>query len=144
MTAVKQQNTALVKGSCLCGEVTFAISKLQPAIAHCHCSMCRKFHGAAFSTFAEVAITDLIWLSGEHLLKSYCADNQSVRQFCRNCGSSLTFSSRFNREQETIEVAVASFDQHPPLNIRGHIFTDNKVNWFEINDELPQHKSYGE
>src|SRR5207249_145423 len=38
-----------VGGSCLCGDVAF---ELVPGdwMGHCHCSMCRKAHGAAFAT----------------------------------------------------------------------------------------------
>ena len=43
-----------LKGQCLCGSIQYEIDKVEPKMAHCHCSMCRKFHGAAFSTFAEV------------------------------------------------------------------------------------------
>ncbi len=38
-------------------------------MAHCHCSMCRKFHGAAFSTYGEAKIENFKWLQGEGFLK---------------------------------------------------------------------------
>lgn len=44
------------KGSCLCGAVTFSVNKFKPLTGHCHCSMCQKFHGAAYSLAKRVTI----------------------------------------------------------------------------------------
>ena len=129
-------------GSCLCKKITFEVDKFQGAIGHCHCKMCQKFHGAAFSTFAEVNRVDLHWLSGEQLLKSYRADNDSVRSFCGCCGSSLLFESRYNRNDKTVEIALAAFDEIEELHADAHIFTESKVAWFDINDNLKQFRQY--
>ena len=131
--------------SCLCKQVTFTVAKFQAPIAHCHCTMCQKFHGAAFSTFVEAKAVDIQWLSGENSLAEYRADNNSVRKFCSNCGSSLFFESQYNRTQQTIEIALAVFDTlNSPENIQpdAHIYTDSKVCWFDINDQLPQYQQY--
>ena len=42
------------KGSCLCGSVRFSVDGFCEKAANCHCSMCRKFHGAAFGTLVGV------------------------------------------------------------------------------------------
>lgn len=42
------------KGSCLCGEVRYEIAGDIKYVRHCHCSMCRKAHGAAFGSYAKV------------------------------------------------------------------------------------------
>jgi hypothetical protein len=60
-----------VHGQCLCGAVKYEVDAIGPRMAHCHCSMCRKFHGAAFATFGEARAEDFRWLEGEHLLSSY-------------------------------------------------------------------------
>ena len=57
------------KGSCLCGKVQFSVTHFSNNVANCHCSMCRKFHGAAFGTL--VGVQGLIWLSGKPLLKDF-------------------------------------------------------------------------
>jgi hypothetical protein len=38
-----------VKGSCLCGAVTYEITGPFEYVGNCHCSICRKSHGAAFA-----------------------------------------------------------------------------------------------
>ncbi|WP_445081937.1 GFA family protein [Vibrio alginolyticus] len=39
------------EGSCLCGGVRFSVSGFSEKVANCHCSMCRKFHGAALGNW---------------------------------------------------------------------------------------------
>ena len=129
-------------GSCLCKKITFEVEKFQGPIGHCHCKMCQKFHGAAFSTFAEAKKLDLHWLSGKALLTYYRADNDSVRTFCGWCGSSLLFESAYNRAEGTIEIALAAFDQLEVVHVDAHIYTESKANWFTINDNLAQYCQY--
>ena len=37
----------MLTGSCLCGDIAFEIDGPVDTAGHCHCSMCRKFHGSA-------------------------------------------------------------------------------------------------
>ena len=83
--------TTPLRGSCLCGQVRFAVRELAPRTAHCHCTMCRKFHGAAFATLATVKTKDFEWLGGQSLLRHFDAPNGTRRSFCGECGSSLAF-----------------------------------------------------
>jgi len=106
--------------------------------------MCQRFHGAAFSTYAEVKLDDFHWLSGKELLQHYRADNESERMFCLQCGSSLLFESRFNREQGTIEVALAAFNDELDIKANAHIYTASRACWYQIEDKLPQYKGYRE
>ena len=41
------------RGGCLCGTVRYAISRPLFNVDTCHCSMCRRQHGAVFSTYAD-------------------------------------------------------------------------------------------
>jgi len=129
-------------GSCLCGKVQYKVEKFMPHMAHCHCNMCQKFHGAAFSTFGEVKLEHLHWLSGEKDLKSYRASNDSIRYFCRHCGSSMLFSSKYNRAEGSIELAIATLDNAAELTPDAHIFTNSKVPWLKLTDNLPQYPKY--
>ena len=126
--------TRLYKGSCLCGGVRFEAGDLQTDPAHCHCSMCRKFHGAAFATLA--AAGEFRWLTGEDLVRHYKAANGTVRSFCSRCGTSLAFRS--NDESETpYEPALSLFDEEVPVRPAAHIFTNFSATWYRVNDGLP-------
>ena len=61
----------VVRGSCLCGGVKYEISGPLMRSGHCHCSNCRKAHGAAFRSRARVHIEDFKWLQGEELNTFY-------------------------------------------------------------------------
>lgn len=129
-------------GTCLCKQIKFAVDRFEAPIAHCHCKMCRKFHGAAFSTFVEVKRCNVHWLSGEHLLKNYRAENDTVRQFCQNCGASLTFESSYNRKDKTVEFALATFDDIENVKPDAHIYMASKVDWLDINDAVDKFTHY--
>jgi hypothetical protein len=46
------------KGSCLCGEIGFEVKRFLPEAAHCHYSMCRKSHGAAYVSYGSAKSED--------------------------------------------------------------------------------------
>ena len=126
------------KGSCLCQEIRFSVSGFADKTANCHCTMCRKFHGAAFGTL--VGVKDLIWLTGNHLIKEFVAPNGTTRTFCSHCGSSLGFRVK-HAPLEKIELAIATFDDDIPMTIDAQIFTNYKANWHELKPNIP---SFGE
>jgi len=125
------------KGQCLCGAITYEVTAIQPRMAHCHCTMCRKFHGAAFATFGEAKPNHFRWTNGETLLMDYVAENGTTRQFCKHCGSSLTFSPAENPDG-LVEFSLATLDTKLDLHPDAHIYVKSKTNWFEISDDLPQ------
>jgi len=55
-------------------------------MTHCHCTMCRKFYGAAFSTFDEAKVENFRWIKATEQLKTYQAANGTQRKFCQQCG----------------------------------------------------------
>jgi len=127
------------RGSCLCGVVRFEIDEFLPQVAHCHCSMCRKFHGAAYATIAGVSRSKFRWVEGENALKGYTAENGTTRTFCRHCGSSLMFSSP-RAPEEVIEIALGAVDGDIPVEPNAHIFVGSGANWAMLSDDLPQYE----
>lgn len=124
-------------GSCLCGQIKYEVTHIEAQMGHCHCKMCRKFHGSAFATFGEAKVENFTWLKGQDLLKSYFAENGTERKFCSHCGSSLIFVPS-NDKGELIEFSLATLDSEIQNKPDAHIFTESKANWYEINDDLPQ------
>lgn len=122
------------KGSCLCRGIQFSVSGFSEKAANCYCSMCRKFHGAAFGTL--VGVQELQWLSGEQLLKEFVASNGTIRTFCSECGSSLGFRVKGSTLDET-ELAISTFDDDIPVKIDAQIYTAYKANWCHLDPKLP-------
>ncbi|MEP3349286.1 MAG: GFA family protein [Marinomonas sp.] len=122
------------EGSCLCNKITFSVSGFSEKAAHCYCSMCQKFHGAAFGTL--VGVFGLTWHSGFELLKHYQAKNGATRTFCRECGSSLGFRVK-DAPIEDIELAIATFNGDIPVKIDAQIYTRYRSNWCRLEPDLP-------
>ncbi|WP_372741089.1 GFA family protein [Neptunomonas sp.] len=121
------------KGSCLCGAVSFTVTGFSDRAANCHCSMCRKFHGAAYGTL--VGVFNLKWLTGSFHLKEFISPNGAVRTFCKECGSSLGFRVKGAPLSE-MELAIATFDEAIPVEIDAHIYIDYKADWCKLQDNL--------
>ena len=128
------------RGSCLCGEIRFEVDTFTPHTGNCHCSMCRKFHGAAYATIAEAREDEFRWISGQDLLKRFTADNTTTRSFCSNCGSSLTFASA-NGDPGLVEIALGCFDDEVPIRPDAHIFVASGAIWAAPTDDLPQYEA---
>jgi len=128
------------KGSCLCGKICFEVDEFAPQTGNCHCSMCRKFHGAAYATIAEARRQHFRWTAGEELIKGFTADNGTTRSFCSNCGSSLTFAGP-DADPDLVEIALGCFDDEVPVKPDAHIFVASGANWARPIDGLPQYEA---
>ena len=93
---LRAMNSTTLRGGCLCGGVRYEIEGPFQPPEHCHCGMCRKAHGAAFSTNAVVAAANLRVVCGSDLLTEYESSPNRRKCFCSRCGSQL-FIRRQNR-----------------------------------------------
>lgn len=125
---------AIVKGSCFCGAVAFEIELPTLFCGHCHCSMCRRPHGASFVTWTAVPPERLKITAGGAQIATYQSSEQGVRRFCRTCGSQLFCQV----EPEAVDVALAAL--HGPIDRtpEAHYYYDSRAEWTEINDDLPK------
>ena len=126
----------MLRGSCLCGGVRYEISGALSGALNCHCSMCRKAHGAAFRSRARVRAADFRWVGGEELVTYYESSPGNHRGFCRVCGSPLL--SRFDHDPSIYGLPLGALDDDPGVKPKFHVFVANKAPWFDITDELPQ------
>jgi hypothetical protein len=128
------------RGSCLCNAIRFEVDEFEPQTGNCHCSMCRKFHGAAYATLAEARRENFRWIDGEELIKGYTADNGTTRSFCSNCGSSLMFASP-NADPGLVEISLGCFDDEIPVRPDAHIYVASGAKWAFPEDDLPQYEA---
>ena len=128
----------MIRGSCLCGNVRYEISGALDRLLHCHCSQCRKAHGAAFGTYARVKRADFRFFAGEREVASYASSPGVRRTFCQRCGASLQFIR--DSKPEAIWVTAGTLDDDPDIRPSHHIFVGSKAPWFEIADGLPQYE----
>jgi hypothetical protein len=123
-----------ISGSCLCGAVRYEITGAPAFAGHCHCSICRKAHGAAFATWAIVEPERFQWTAGAGLVQEYESSPDRKRCFCRTCGTPLAAS----HGGRISEVVLATIDGDPLVRPREHIFVASQARWYEIADDLPQ------
>lgn len=126
----------MIEGSCLCGAVRYRAEGLQADASHCHCSMCRKAHGAAFGTYATVTGGRFTWVRGEEFVTRYRSSEKAERTFCSKCGSTLQFVANGQ-----IDLALGTVDGDPGVRPQSHIFVASKTPWYTITDDLPQFKT---
>jgi hypothetical protein len=128
----------MVRGSCLCGGIQFEATSVE-RMGHCHCSMCRKAHGAAFGTFAAVPARAFRWVKGWELVQLYESSPGSHRAFCRVCGSNAPVRSA---DGASVLIPAGLFDTDPGVRPSLHMFVGSKAPWWEIADALPQYEEY--
>ena len=136
-----------IHGSCLCGGVKFAITGPLSHLLNCHCSKCRKQHGAAFRSRARVRLEDFRWLQGEELVSYYESSPGFYRGFCSRCGSPIVNRPAPSYAMTAIRgsdlgVPLGILDGDPGVKPERHIFVGSKASWFEITDDLPQYPDY--
>jgi len=73
----------MIQGSCLCGAIAWTASGPFDLMAHCHCSMCRKAHGASFATAVGSPIGAFRFERGADLVVRFDSSQHSVRPSAR-------------------------------------------------------------
>lgn len=124
-----------MQACCLCGDIKFSFEKFSGAIAHCHCSMCRKFTGAAYGTFGTVNAQDIRWESGQDKITVYPSSEKAERGFCSRCGSSIFY--RLRQPDSPYEIALGILDTEPKQSVSANIFCANRPQWPRNADSLP-------
>ena len=126
--------TAKTKGSCFCNAIKFVAELPSKWCAHCHCSMCRKTHGAGYVTWVGFETGQVQLVSGEDQLSWFSSSAQAQRGFCRTCGSSLFFKSE--RWAGELHIALGCMDDEIDRSPQANAFFDKHVNWMPIDDTL--------
>lgn len=124
----------MVKGSCLCGQIEFEVELIPGMIFNCHCSQCRKSHGAAFATQAFAKGNTLKFTKGEELIKEY-SGHGGVRAFCSQCGSRLM--NYAPDKSQYLSIALSNIDTPTEAKPIAHAFTGSKATWYEPYPGIP-------
>ena len=129
----------MLTGSCLCRSVRYTVAAAISHAEHCHCSMCRKAHGAAFSTNALVPTSALEVFGSQHL-SSYRSSPNREKLFCSKCGSQL-FIKRLNATEGTV-ITLGTLDEDPSVRPERHVFIGSKAPWYEPEAHLVKFQVY--
>ncbi len=122
-----------IRGSCLCGEITYEVSGPFISTVNCHCSRCRRAHGAVFGSYAEFNPEQFRWLSGEELVRTYGFE-KSAYCFCSKCGSNIAATW----EGEVVQVTYGTMHDDPINYPNCHTYVGSMASWHDITDGKPQ------
>ena len=78
-----------MKGTCLCGAVTITVAVHEGVASACHCSMCRRWTGAAL--WCLEAPENAVTVTGP--VKSFRSSAFADRAWCDTCGTHLWVKS---------------------------------------------------
>lgn len=128
-----------IRGSCLCGGVTFEIDRACGPAEFCHCTRCRKTSGSSALLMIRVNTQDYRFLTGRELVKSYTAPilyrpPAYHSTFCSNCGSPVPMPEP---ETESFEIPAGAFDDDPGVRPDKHIYVDFMPAWDDLRADLP-------
>lgn len=122
----------------MCGAVTFVADLPSNWVAHCHCTMCQRAHGAAFVTWVSVPESKVTLHDPERVLRWYASSSPAQRGFCSRCGSTLFFRS--TKWPGELHITRANFtapvDRHPQV----HGYYETHVDWVSVADDLPKQR----
>lgn len=124
----------MIKGSCLCGAITYTANGSVGAPSACHCTQCRKQSGHVWASSyvekGELAIDgDVCW---------YQSSDNARRGFCPTCGSALFWD---HKDDPFTCFSTGSIDGSTGLRLRGHIHTASKGDYYDIPASEPQRES---
>ncbi len=126
-------------GGCLCQAVRYRISADAVDAGYCHCRLCQRSAGAPVVAWATFPRATFEYTRGAPGV--YASSEQGQREHCTECGTQLVF--RHALEPETLDVTLASLDDRTTIQPQYHIWVASKVDWLQINDNLPQYPGAG-
>lgn len=134
--AHSQSNDAIVRGSCLCGDVAYEVSTPMSIVHNCHCSRCRKARAAAHTTNGFTAMDGVIFFRGENRLRTFKLPSARffTQVFCIGCGSGMP---RLDPQRGIAVIPFGSLDDDPGRGADDHIYIGSKAPWYMITDRLP-------
>jgi hypothetical protein len=124
-------------GSCLCGEVAYALDETPQKVVHCHCTRCQRSRGTAHATNVFVRQENLRWTRGADRVVTYKLPEAQLfaTAFCASCGSLLPALFAGIRRYN---IPVGSLDRPLDVKPRLHIYASSRAPWHTITDSLPQ------
>ena len=130
----------MITGRCECAKVRYQVRGELKDFCHCHCTICRRFSGAAFASWGDVLRDEFSYVSGEENVRRYPFSDNSDSLFCGNCGSTLFVETKSDPHMVYLTMGAVDGDVVCPNGF--HQFVGSKAPWFEITDDLPQYDGW--
>ena len=132
----QQQEDHVVHGACLCEAIQFEFVLPTLFCGHCHCSMCRRAHGAGYVTWIGVPLERFTLTAGQDRLAEFSSSQHGNRSFCSACGSSLFCQS--DHHPEILDIVLANLRDAIDRSPQAHYYFSDRADWVTLGDELPR------
>jgi hypothetical protein len=126
----KGKIVAETQGSCLCGEISYAVRGEVLQIVNCHCALCRRMSGAAFSSYVVVREAEFFLSKGQSSLGRYAATERATKHFCKRCGTPI-FNVNPHTYPGLVMLYLGTMPTHDALAPRINIFCESKLAWVD-------------
>ncbi|HVM96769.1 MAG TPA: GFA family protein [Candidatus Acidoferrales bacterium] len=126
----------MLRGSCLCGNVTYEIRGTPLVMYYCHCGTCQKATGTAFATNILTRAEDFVLTSGRDRLSAFESSPNKHRHFCSSCGSPIY--SQAESTKHVVSVRSGTLEGGLETRPSMHTYVASKAPWYDIKDDLPQ------
>jgi len=130
---MNDENTSVLSGTCFCNAVRFQIMGPLRDVINCHCSQCTQLYGN-YGSHTKVHNKNLE-ITKDQGLTWYRISEKTRRGFCSSCGSGLFWKVD---ALDTTCVVAGSLENPTGLKTTGHVFIEDKADFYEITDEHPQ------
>lgn len=123
-----------LEGGCVCGKVRYASQSAPFASDYCHCDTCRRLSGAPITAWMDFKSSEVTF-HGQ--ISEFQTSEKIYRGFCSDCGSRLTY--RHVDHPDYITLTVTSLDNPEQVTPTYHIYTEERLHWLTVEDELPRY-----
>ena len=127
------------EGGCLCGRIRYRSERGPLDCGYCHCRICQRSSGAPVLAWAAFPVETFVYVGATPAI--YRSSTNGQREFCRECGTQIAF--RELSDGGTIDVNFVTLDDPERLEPQYHIWTRNRLRWFDTADRLPRYDGEG-
>jgi hypothetical protein len=117
----------MLKGSCLCGGISWQTEAAPRASVACHCTQCRKTSGHYWS--ATQVPTEALEMIRADTLAWYQSSPRARRGFCNACGSSIFWQME---GEGMTSIGSGTIDGDSGLTTSKHIYCGDKGDYYDI------------
>lgn len=125
------------EGGCYCGRVRYRVRSVFDA-GYCHCSMCRKIHGAPVVAWVAVPEPDFTLLQGSP--RTFRSSGEGTRHSCADCGTQVFYTDSRQLPPgvgpRLVSVYLTTLDDPAVVHPQVHQWWADRLPWFETRDDL--------
>jgi len=130
-----QLKTGPFAGGCVCGAVRYEATGQPQLQVLCHCKMCQRASGAAFTGVLFIDASNVTVTKGQ--TRAVPFSPRASRDICDRCAAPLFF--RREARPEVRGIYVGSLDDPSSFKPSMHVCVSSAMPWLDIRDDAPRY-----